>query len=237
MLTNPFLHGKNMAQDSSSSSTEGGSQGPPAPTGNNPVANVYMLKGDTHIMTRDQDYGMPKSTEKGKEITNPSVPLQIEKMMGETMTRIPKCAFKKASHNPNARAAQNYSIVEDLAQTPCAMSSLEVLQSFHSQRKSMLPTLGSAETCNPGVIILYPTNLKPHLSYHIAFHIVVAYTMKYFTRNMFRTVVDEGALTCMMSLTCWKAIGQPGLSPSPTFLMVFDGHSFRTHGIIPSFPV
>jgi hypothetical protein len=46
------------------------------------------------------------------------------------MTRIPKGAFKRASHNPNARDAQKYSVVEDLSQTPCAMSALEVLQSF-----------------------------------------------------------------------------------------------------------
>jgi hypothetical protein len=40
-----------------------------------------------------------------------------------------------------------------------------------------------------------------------------------------------------MLLACWKAIGQPTLSPSPTLLIAFDGHSFRPHGIIPSFPV
>jgi hypothetical protein len=50
-------------------------------------------------------------------------------------------------------------------------------------------------------------------------------------------VVDEGTLTCMMSLACWKAIGQPDLSPSPTFLTMFDDQSFRPHRIIPSFPV
>jgi hypothetical protein len=75
---------------------------------------------------------MPESVEKGKEASNPLPPLQIEKTVGETMTRIPKGVFKKASHNPNARDAQNYSVVEDLAQTPCAMSTLEVLQSFPS---------------------------------------------------------------------------------------------------------
>jgi hypothetical protein len=48
------------------------------------------------------------------------------------MTHIPKGAFKKASHNPNARATQKYYMVEDLSQTPCAMSSLEVLQSCPS---------------------------------------------------------------------------------------------------------
>jgi hypothetical protein len=237
VLMNPFPHGKNMAQASTSSSVEGGSQGPPASTGNTSVANVYMLKGDAHIATRTQDYRMSESAEKGKEATNPPVPLQIEKTMGETMTHIPKGAFKKDSHNPNVRAAQNYSVVEYLAQTPCAMSSLEVLQSFPSQRKALLSALGSAETCNLGVIILDPTDLKPRLPYHVVFQIVVAYTTKYFTWNIFRTVVDEGASTCVMSLVCWKAIGQPILSLSPTLLTSFDGHSFRPHGIIPSFPM
>jgi hypothetical protein len=111
------------------------------------------------------------------------------------MTRIPKGAFKKDSHNPKARAAQNYSVVEDLSQTPCAMSSLEVLQSCHSQRKYLLTTLGSTETCNLSTIMLDTTDLKPHFPYHVVFQIVVAYPTKTFTRNIFRTVVDEGAST------------------------------------------
>jgi hypothetical protein len=95
---------------------------------------------------------MPESVEKGKEASNPLTPLQIEKTVGEMMTRIPKGVFKKDSHNPNARASQNYSIVEDLAQTPCAMSALEVLQSFPSQRKVLLSALGAVETTNSGMI-------------------------------------------------------------------------------------
>jgi hypothetical protein len=85
--------------------------------------------------------------------------------------------------------------------------------------------------------MLDTTDLNPHLSYHVAFHIVVAYPTKTFTLNIFCTVVDEGASTCVMSLSCWMAIGQPILSLSPTLLTAFDGHSFRPHGIIPSFPV
>jgi len=75
---------------------------------------------------------MSESVEKGNEPTNPSNHLQIEKAVGETMTCIPKGMFKKASQNPNARATQNYSVMEDLTQTPCAKSALEVLQSFPS---------------------------------------------------------------------------------------------------------
>jgi hypothetical protein len=87
------------------------------------------------------------------------------------------------------------------------------------------------------VIIFYPTELKPHLPYHVAFQIVVSYTMKYFMRNIFRTVIDDDASTCVMSLACWNAIGQPRLSPLPTFLTTFDDRSIRPDGIIPFFPI
>jgi hypothetical protein len=118
------------------------------------------------------------------------------------MTHIPKGAFKKASHNPNAKATQNYSVVEDLSQTPCAMFALEVLQSCPAQRKALLTTLGSTETCNLSTIMLDTADLKPRLPYHVVFQIVVAHPTKTFTRNIFRTVVDEGTLTCVMSLSC-----------------------------------
>jgi hypothetical protein len=80
-------------------------------------------------------------------------------------------------------------------------------------------------------------DLKPRLPYHVVFQIVVAHPMKSFTQNIFCTVVDEGASTCVMSLVCWKVIGQPILYPSPTLLTAFDGRSFKPHGIIPSLSI
>ena len=53
---------------------------------------------------------------------------------------------------PNRRAksystvAHNYSIVDDLAQSPAYMLALEVLQSFPKQRKAFISALG---TINP----------------------------------------------------------------------------------------
>jgi hypothetical protein len=158
VLTNPFQHGQNLTQ--ASTSAEGGSQETFPPPNNPSSANVYMVKGDDFIMTRAHGYSKPSASKKGKQDEIPSLPLHIKKTLGETMTLIPKGAFKKASHNPNARATQNYSMVEELSQTPCAMSALEVLQSFPTQRKALLTTLGSTETCNLGTIMLDTTNLK-----------------------------------------------------------------------------
>jgi hypothetical protein len=167
MLTNPFQHGQNLTQ--ASASTKGGSHENFPPPNNSSFANVYMVKSDAFITTRAHDYSKPSAPEKGKEVEIPSLPLQIEKTLGETMMHIPKGAFKRDSHNPNARAAQNYSVVEDLSQTPCAMSTLEILQSFPTQRKALLTALGSTETCNPRTIMLDMTDLTPRLPYHVMF--------------------------------------------------------------------
>jgi hypothetical protein len=179
LLTNPFQHRQNLTQ--ASTSAEGGSQGPSLSSNNPAYMNVYMMKGDVFIWTRVHDYSKPRNSEKGKEVKLPSLPLQIEKTLGETMTRITKGAFKKYSHYPNVRATHNYSMVEDFPQTPYAMSTLEVLQSFPSQRKALLTALGSTKTCNPGTIMLDITELKSHLPYHVAFQIVVVHPMKHFT--------------------------------------------------------
>jgi hypothetical protein len=158
-----------MAQSSSSTSAPRGSQGTPTPNNYKGTANIYMMKFKTNLSTRDHKYGMPESVEKGKQASNPLIPLQIENKVGETITHIHKGAFKKASHDQNKRDSQNYSIMEDLAQTPCAMSSLEFLQSFPSQRKVLLFSLGAVETSNSGMIIFYPTYHKPCVPHHVSF--------------------------------------------------------------------
>ena len=62
-----------------------------------------------------------------------ATPLQIEGLVSDSILRPPKASIRRAMHNPNARATQNYGVVEDLAQAPCAMSILEVLQSCPAQ--------------------------------------------------------------------------------------------------------
>ena len=70
----------------------------------------------------------------GKEIVDgpPPLPvsgsLEIERPSAESIVRPPsKGILHNSSYNPNTRAAQHYSIVEDLAQAPSTMSALEVL--------------------------------------------------------------------------------------------------------------
>ena len=76
-------------------------------------------------------------------------------------------------------------------------------------------------------------NVKKKLPHHMAFQI----KSTYWKINIFCATIDEGASTCVMSMSCWKAIGSPSAVPSPTLLIAFDGHSHKLHGIIPTFPI
>jgi hypothetical protein len=49
--------------------------------------------------------------------------------------------------------------------------------------------------------------------------------------------MDEGALTCVMSLVCWKGLKSPTLNKSPMILRTFDGQGFHPHGILQSLPI
>jgi hypothetical protein len=73
VLTNPFQHGKNLTQ--ASTSTEGGSQETYPPPNNPSSTNVYMVRGDAFITTRAHNYSKPSASEKGKEVDLPSLPL------------------------------------------------------------------------------------------------------------------------------------------------------------------
>jgi len=113
------------------------------------------------------------------------------------------------------------------------MSTLEVLQSCPTQRSALLSKINVVDPKNSLVLTFDMLNVKKRHPHHMAFQIKSTYQKT----NIFRTVIDEGASTCVMSMSCWKAIGSPLSIPSPTLLMTFDGHSHRLHGIILTFPI
>lgn len=146
---------------------------------------------------------------------------------------MPKRSTKSSTVNPNARATKNYSIVEDLAQSPCAMSALEALQSCPAQRSALLIVIGAVDPKNSHVITFHMSSVKRRLPHHMAFHIKSTYQKM----NIFRAIVDERVTACIMSMSFWKSIGSLEVVPSTTLLTAFDGHSHRSHGILTSFPV
>jgi hypothetical protein len=126
VLTNPFPHNQHLASSSSNAeNASDGSQNPPSQDGDRVCIN--MVDAKIYIATRSRDYSSSKAST-GLEAPPPPLEMNLQIEKPEPSPRIPKGVLKCSTHNPNARATQNYSIIEDLGQTPCAMSALEVLQ-------------------------------------------------------------------------------------------------------------
>ena len=110
------------------------------------------------------------------------------------------------------------------------MSELEVLQCCPSQRKYFLSALGVNDDNSSSVIKFETMGVQPRLPYYVSLLIHVVCLNK----TVKCIVIDEGAATSVMSLSCWKGLGSPELSQSATMLTTFDGRSFWLHRIIPS---
>ena len=142
---------------------------------------VQMMSSETvSLTTHSKSYD--KSKEKKNE--NPSLgkappigspasssngPLTIEKPNLDMILHPPKSTLRKVVFNPNALATQFSNVVEDLAQEPCVMSTLEVLQSYPMQRKNLLTALGSLDPDNTNLIHYNPKNHKSRLPHQLAF--------------------------------------------------------------------
>jgi hypothetical protein len=171
VLTNPFPHNQHLASRSSNAGNAAGG-------GHNQLLQdddrlcINMVDAKIDVATRSQDYSS-KQANPGLEFPPPppETTLQIEKP--EPPPCILKGLLKRSTHNPNSRAAHNYSIVEALGQTPCAMSDLEVLQTCPSQRNSLLSALGALEPSGSKVIKFDVIYVESCLPYHVAFQIHV----------------------------------------------------------------
>jgi hypothetical protein len=56
-------------------------------------------------------------------------------------------------------------------------------------------------------------------------------------KNVFHTMVDEGHSTCIIFISCWKALESPKIDSSTTLLKELDGNMFQPHGIITTLPI
>jgi hypothetical protein len=204
-----------------------------------------MCTGDSKqnnvaLTTRAKDYtpskekvdDLPPSLVQPSPPTPPTNgPLHIEQPSLDTVLRHPKGVVRKLAFNPHARAAQNYSIVEDLAHAPSTMSALEFLQS--TQWKALLKGIGGIDPTDMNLIVFDLEDHIPRLPPQLAFQIQVVV----FDKNICRTVIHEGASMCVMSFSCWKSIGSPPLNESQNTLKAFNGSGFKPYGVLPSFPV
>jgi hypothetical protein len=186
-------------------------------------------KNEVAVATRDKYYSPSK--EKVDDSLHPLVqpppsssppnnPLHLKRPILDTVLHPPpKGIFHNSSFNPNARVAQNYSIVEDLAHAHSAMSALKVLQSCPTQWKALLKEIGGIYPTDTNLIIFDLEDHIPRLPPQSTFQIQVIMENK----NICQTIIDEEALTCVMFITCWKSIGSPALTKSHNTLKYFKG--------------
>ena len=106
-------------------------------TNNASTSQVLMLsiadkKNDVLVSTRSKDYRNPSSS--NNQATNqPSastmtLPKVVPPIIPKLTIKLPKGVVHKSTFNPHARAAQNCNIVEDLAQSPSAMSTRGIVK-------------------------------------------------------------------------------------------------------------
>jgi hypothetical protein len=76
-------------------------------------------------------------------------------------------------------------------------------------------------------------NYTSRISHQLAFQFYVVVH----NQQIHRTILNEGASTCVMYLECWKGLKSPALNKSPTMLHTFDGRVFHPHGILQTLPI
>jgi hypothetical protein len=88
-------------------------------------------------------------------------PLHLEQSsLDRVLQPPPNGVVRKSAFNAHARVAQNYNIVEDLAQEPSAMSALEVLQSCPAKWKALLKAIGGIDPTDTNLIVF---DLEDHI--------------------------------------------------------------------------
>jgi len=124
---------------------------------------------DINLQTQLRQYDKPstssatksKTKASTKPLTRPNGLLEIPQPKVEAISKILKGPL---CHNTTSnRVSHTYSIVDDLAQSLAAMSNLEVLQSFPSQNKSLLTTLGTVDPFDD-CLIVFPVDTSKHPS-------------------------------------------------------------------------
>ena len=136
--------------------TQQDAQRPPPQVGqyhnpNNPAERTILLTSEEEILLQTRNRQYPAESTPISLETNPTPmahPLVIPCPPAEPPLHIPRIPLRRNVHNPQAREAHNYSLVDDLAQSPAAMSVLEVFQTCPTQWKSLLSALGAVDPIN-----------------------------------------------------------------------------------------
>jgi len=120
------------------------------------MLSISKQQNDALISTRSKGYKSPQlsnskandqpssSTTNSTEVVPPIIP--------KLTIKPPKGVVHKSTFNPCAGAAHHYNIVEDMAQSLSAMSTLEVLQNCPSQKQALLLEIGGIDPVGSNLV-------------------------------------------------------------------------------------
>jgi hypothetical protein len=139
-------------------------------------------------------YDMPPDSTPTTSKAAPSTigqPLMIPHPKTKSNICIPRISLGRNVNNPHVRETHNYSLVDNLTQSPTAMSVLKVLQTYPNQWKSMFSALGAINPVDTRLITFDLDSGEPRLPALVAFQIPV----NIWNITVHRCIIDEGAST------------------------------------------
>ena len=155
MLRNPFPteHQQMVAQVPAQQPTN---QSTTAPSGTGSSFVNILMADSVDLATGAKNYEKQLEGEPSNQVDSPSIPqsngpLTFKKTTFEAPSH-PSKGTLRCTHNLNAQDSQHYNIIKDLAQAPCAMSALEVLQNCPSQRKALLQAIGVVDSTDTSLL-------------------------------------------------------------------------------------
>jgi hypothetical protein len=105
--------------------------------GNTTYRSILLtIEEEILLQTRSLQYSTPHDPSPAtSEAPQPPTrqPLMICRPNTEAIACMPHAPLHMNVHNPHAEVAHSYNLIDNLAQSPAAMSVMEVLQTCHSQ--------------------------------------------------------------------------------------------------------
>ena len=121
---------------------------------------------------RSHSYDAPLSTLDQSESQLGSS-FTIEKPAIDIVPHPPKGDLCGTMHNPNAQDAHNENVIEEIAQAPCSMFAMEVLQYCSAQRKELLSSTRAVDPSDAMLITLDLDQSTCRIPSKVAFQIKV----------------------------------------------------------------
>lgn len=154
------------------------------------------LKSDVMVATENKYYGnVNTSNGQATDQSTSSIVSPLDPTPYAFPTKLknkpPKGVIHKSRFILRVRATHNYNAVEDLTQAPLAMSTLEVLQNYSTQKDYFLSAIGCGDPLDFDLVVFNHANYMPRLPTQIYFMIQVVIH----GNNIHCSIVDEGAST------------------------------------------